>query len=132
MFKANPLPLELDSTIENSVSKLEKPTSGIELEDNLATIKTQEFSSFTKRFISYQWNEIKKEIQLAPKSPRLLFELGEVHLAKKDYLRARRIFTDVIKIEKNYLLAYERLIFTNLLLNEFDEVEKIYKNYIEL
>ncbi|MEI6832021.1 MAG: tetratricopeptide repeat protein [Candidatus Omnitrophota bacterium] len=132
MSKENLLPLELDTTIENSINRLEKPTSGFDLEDSLASIKAQEISPLTKKFISFEWNEIKKEILLFPKSPRLLLELGEIHLAKKDYLRARRIFTDIIKIEKNYLLAYERLIFVNLILNEFDEVEKIYKNYIEI
>ena len=132
MLKSNILPLEIDNTIANSVNKFERPTVGVELEDNLASIKMQEHGWLTKKLISYQWNEIKKEIQFIPKSPRLLFELGEIHLAKKDFLRARRIFNDVIKLEKNYLLAYERLIFVNLLLNEFEEVEKTYKNYIEI
>ncbi len=61
-----------------------------------------------------------------------LLQLGDVHLIKKDYYRARRIFSDIIKIKNDFYAAYEKLILVNLILNQFDEVEKIYKRYIQI
>lgn len=118
--------------IEIGAGSLEKTVSGPTVEDKLTTIKNQTWSDLTTKFLTNIRNNVVDQIKTLDNNPRLLLQLGEIHLAKKNYSRARKIFNNIIQIKNDFYPAYERLILSNLLLNEYSEVDDIYRKYISV
>lgn len=132
MLRVDSVNFESMRDISMSCCLLEKASEGISLEDTLLNIKSQRLSNLTENYLSYKRNEIGNIVRSMQNNVNALLQLGDIHLIKKDYYRARRIFSDIIKIKSDFYPAYEKLILVNLILNQFDEVEKSYKRYINV
>ena len=132
MLRVGSADLETKRDISTGCCLLEKTSEGASLEDTLLNIKSQRLSELTQSYLSYKRNELGNIVKSMQDNVNALLQLGDVHLIKKDYYRARRIFSDVIKIKNDFFPAYEKLILVNLILNQFDETERIYKRYINI
>jgi tetratricopeptide (TPR) repeat protein len=132
MLRASSVDFESKKDITMGYGLLEKTSEGPSLEDSLLNIRSQRLSNLTQSYLNYKRDELGNVIRSMQDNVNALLQLGDVHLIKKDYYRARRIFSDIIKIKNDFYAAYEKLILVNLILNQFDEVEKIYKRYIQI
>lgn len=91
----------------------------LNIQNNLYEIK--DFQAVNQlAFLSKQREVIKKQIHNWGENVRSLYQLGDIHLLKKDYSKAKDIYSRIIRLDDKFLPAYEKLILTYTLLGEIE------------
>lgn len=114
---------------ENFVEALKEDTKEVpnfpfDLGDSVVYLN--KFDDIDNSLISKQWNEAKIDIN-EWKNPRTLVQLGDIHLMKRNYQKAGKLYRNALTMDRTLLDIYEKLIMINLQLKKIDEANRIYE-----
>jgi tetratricopeptide (TPR) repeat protein len=126
----------LNPTIENDVKTgtigMENLSNQSSPDDIIRAYKAPEQIEIVDKFFAKRKNEIKQQINISKNNSKIRCELANIHLARKKYDHARRIFKEVVISDPTYSPAIEGLILTNMILNDFEQADKYYNELLKL
>lgn len=83
-------------------------------------------------FIKQQKRIQTEQIKHWGENPRVLMQIADRHLLKKEFSRAREIYEKIISLDKQNLIAYDKAIISSLSLKDINKVIKYFSTLIEI